>query len=262
MISKVFKRAVITGLGLASLLILPGCVETGGEKDVRAKQPVFVLVFDPTVFEPADRESLDLWMDKLKTYLQSIPQKATVAVFVMGEGMAQAIPEEQYFAPNVEYGGEKKHGQAVEAYFQELTRKLEGAWETAHTDERIKVPTSCIVSSLVGVEKYLKRFPAEADNYEISLVLLSDMVESCGDWGTLISFERGLAEIEKMGTVEAGVDLSRLANVIVIQLPSRFGMTPAENQRIGSFWESYLVEQANVPKDKLSYLSDFPVAQR
>lgn len=239
---------------LAALALLPGC---GGRGQTQTVKPqVHVLVFDPTVFEPGEGEELKKWMEGLSNYLKrKLPQRSQVIVFVVGEGMVKP-PEVKYFEPRVEHGGEKKHKADVELYLQELTGRLEGAWRKAHEEAQVKIPASCIVSSLAAVERSLGVFPKSS---EVSLVLLSDMVESCDDWGGLISFERGAAEIEKLKRVKTGVTLSRLSRVTVVQLPSRFAMTPEEVRMIESFWKSFFVEKAKVPEDRLSYLPSFPV---
>jgi hypothetical protein len=256
MAARKFFRAWSGCLTLAVLVLLPGC---GGQQTPRTVRPqVHVLVFDPTVFELGEREKLKDWLEKLQTYFEKrISQKSRVAVFIIANGMVQATPEVKEFEPRVEHGGEKKHRAEVEAYLRGLTASLEAAWETAHKEEQVKISTSCIVSSLDAVESYLDGFSGEKD-YEFSLVLLSDMVESCDDGEGLISFERGSAEIDKLKQIEPDFALSRLSRVVVVQLPSRVGMARAENKRIESFWKAFLVEKAHVPENRLSYLRDFP----
>jgi len=223
------------------------------------KPQVHVLVFDPTVFEPGEHEKLKEWLGSLRAYFHKrITQKSRVAVFIVGRGMVQATPETREFKPKVKHGEEKKHQADVESYLQELTERLEQAWKDAHEEEQVKIPTSCIVSSLEAVENYLEGFEGKGD-YEFSLVLMSDMVESCDDGGNLVSFERGPAEIEKLQQVEADYLLSFLSKALVVQLPSRIGMARRENKMIESSWRAFLVEKAKVPENKLSYLRNFPV---
>lgn len=244
-------------LALSSLVLLLGC---GRQEEPRVVKPqVHVLVFDPTVFEPNEQETLKDWLTKLRLYLQKrITQKSTVSVFIVGQDMLQATSEVREFEPRVEHGGEKKHRADVESYLQELTERLEKAWKEAHGEKQVKIPASCIVSSLDAVESYLEGFE-RVEDYEVSLVLLSDMVESCDDGGSLISFERGKAEIEKLKQVEADYSLSFLSRVIVVQLPSRIGRARTENKMIESSWEAFLVEKGHVPEERLSYLRNFPV---
>lgn len=254
------KRSVflwLVFLALGALALLAGC--SGGPEEPPAKPQVYVLVFDPTVFEPSEGEKLKAWMDRLSGYLEKrVPQRSRVAVFTVGRDMLQATPEVREFEPKVQYGGEKEHRAEVEAYLQGLVGSLEKAWATAHGEEWVKVPSSCILSSLDAVENYLKGFERPND-YEFSLVLLSDMVESCDDGASLISFDRGAAEIDKLKQVETDLSLSQLSRVIVVQLPSRVGRERSENRMIESSWKAFFVGKAGVPEDKLSYLRDFPV---
>lgn len=248
----------------ALLMILIGCSrdaekKPGNEDVASVKSQVFVFVFDPTVFEPDHRNELNRWLDRFEDfYRKIIPQDSRVAIFVIGEAMAQATAEEKVFEFDPGINGGKQHAQALESHSKEVRQFLTSAWEIAHGEEQVRKPTSCILSSLLAVQRYLDRFSQAEGEFEFSLVILSDMIESCTDWGGLISLERGIAGLGRLGEVQSEIDLARLSSVVVIQLPSRFGTTPLENQQIHSFWQS-LLQEKGIPKERLFYLTDFPV---
>ena len=251
----------LTLLG-ACLAIAAGCgsnadVRNDAEPPAEESQSVVLLVFDPTILDLSETASLKEWLDGLAEFYMTLPENSRIVVFLVDKGISQKSPlEDMTFGVNPEFQGEERHKKQLADHFAELRPRLEAAWKSAHAAEAIKKPTSCIASSLYASNKYLASYAHAKTKYRFFLVLVSDMMESCDEWGKPINIEKGTAELDHLRQVT--VDLSQVSRAVVVQVPNHFLVTPVESESISAFWHSFF-EKAGVKPEALIYSSSFPM---
>jgi len=204
-------------------------------------------------------ESAELkeWLDRFAEFYKTLPENSHVVLFLVDKGISQKSPlDDTTFGVDREFGGEQRHKKILEEHFTKLRPRLESAWRSAHTADAVNHPTSCIASSLYAANKYLESYSHAKVQYRFFLVLVSDMMESCDEWGRPINLEKGTAELDHLRQVS--LNLSELNRAIVVQVPNHFLVTPIESEAISAFWHSFF-ERASVKPQTLIYSSNFPM---
>ena len=255
------RRIIICIVTLSLGLWCNACF--GGSSDAKpaltedeAIKNVVLLVFDPTVLNAMEAAELSAWLDRLGRFYLAIPEDSSVALFLVGKGVAQKPPVvEQYFGVDTEFEGEKRHVQDLKSGWATIRSQLEASWKRAHQEGQVKLPSSCIISSLYAAKNYIARYSNAKSRYRFFLVVVSDMIESCDEWGRMVSVERGTAELDHLRGIS--VDLSAMDEVTVVQVPNHYLVTPVENDAINVFWRSFF-ERSKVKPQALTYSTSFP----
>ncbi len=251
--------SLATALLGASLLATICCGERSvAESPGVVTKSVVLFIFDPTILNPNEVPALKELLDRLAEFYVTIPENSHVAVFLVDKGISQKPPlEDITFGVDQEFGGEERHGKELKEQFLKLRPRLEAAWNVAHNADAVKLPTSCIASSLYAANQYLERYAHDGERYRFFLVLVSDMMESCDEWSKPINLERGTGELDSLRQISM-IDLSKLTRAVVVQVPNNFLVTPMESEALNASWHS-VFERSGVKSEAIAYSSSFPI---
>jgi hypothetical protein len=222
-----------------------------------AAKSIVVLIFDPTVLNPNEESGLKDILDELSKFYMAMPENSQVAVFLVNKGISQKPPlESETFGVDRSFDGSKHHKEELKVSFSKLRSLLTDAWRSAHYDDAVKRPTSCIASSIYAADQYFEAYIHDDKKYRFFLVLVSDMMESCDEWPVRINLEKGTSELDNLRQVSM-IELSKVAKTIVVQVPNHFLVTPIESKALSTSWHS-VFERAGVKPRDLIYSTNFP----
>ena len=219
---------------LPTLLLSFGC---GERKAADKREKHVVLVYDPTVLMPGDSAILrEQILGDLHGAVATLPTRTTLGMYMVGENNLQASSQFQgSLRPSGQGGGaaRKRHAKQLA---DSVTRLAEVTWRQAHVGpER---PASCILSAIRRARSTLApQSSAASDSARVSLVIISDMMEACDDFGR-INFERTLPE--KLGALPDSVDLSAVEAVYVVKVPHSSVSDVVRDARINAVWTDLL----------------------
>lgn len=245
-------------LGAAALACGRHGVEAGS--DSTSESTVMFVVFDPTILAADDIAGLSETLDEMRRLFLAVPENARVVVRLVRPGTLQSPPLfERYFQFETSFAGEETHASGVrEAFDGELRPLLQAAWTDAHKPQAVTRLSSCLLTALFVVGREQSTYSCLSPQVHCHLLLISDMLEACQEWGEPINLERGPAELSRLENLEMEkVDLSHLCSATVVQVPSPRVTMPGEVASIERFWGQRLVE-FGLEESRLLYSLRFP----
>lgn len=248
-------------VSLLVLLVFFSPISLTAQNQTAAQGNVIFILFDPTILEGGDSNGLSVLMNELRNFYVKIPENTWVSVLIVEPGMIHKSPiYDRFFEFRREFGGGNLHQNALEKSFDELWPKLRERWNTEQESQKSPKPTSCIFSALHAVQRHINAYSSSKGHYDFYLLVISDMLESCSEWGSLINFERSVGELQKVDTekITVNIDLSKIKKAIFIQVPHRKIVTPLENTQLEDFWKKFL-SKVKIRSDNLYYGSRFPI---
>lgn len=190
----------------------------------------FALCLDPTV-------SNGQWVDGVLDQLQAvIPEDSEMPVwFVDQDLVAKSGPVLLNFPFDDRQKTRKRHEAKVIEDFGKLKKEYQARWEAAHTSQGTKVPTSCLFTTLQQLSRYLRE--RTDDQRRTYLVVASDLLEACSEWGAKVNLEnQSAANFVLPDSAKSSIDLSRIVATVVIVARSPRISTPAAEDALTKRW--------------------------
>jgi hypothetical protein len=193
------------------------------------------LVLDPTVQEPE-------WAHRVIDSLINRMGEGTHAIvwMVRTGAVAGAAPTlfEFPFDPHRRLSDVSEAAKKAKA---EIWNTFQQHGKAASAASR--VPQSCVLTSLYQLSQYLRERD-DAAKVDTDLVVASDLLEACSEWGTAINLERTLLQETTVLTPEVrkAVSLRTVKTTTLIRAPHRSVDTPGEAEHIRALWENGLRE--------------------
>lgn len=226
-------------LALAGIACLIGGSQTGQPAPLPLRE--YTIFFDPTVLEAADTAGIARLANELRGFVQSLPQRSSVAIYLVQEHMVQVRPLLRASFPiQTKISADEDHRRLVSRFSDTAAVAFRSEWAKAHSGGRIKQATSCILSTLYVAERRAKTL----DPMSVHVVyLISDLVESCDDWGPKIRFERGLSDTLRIDRMELKrLRVGKLDSLRVYTVENASYMTPRSRQRLEDWWETVFAD--------------------
>jgi hypothetical protein len=196
-----------------------------------------LLVLDPTVADLAwSHQLIDVLMDRLGEDSRVMTWTISTGAVGHSSGEEFLIP----FNPNVKIADLSE----VERVSERLHTRFTQHWDAVHQGASgVKVPRSCILTSLYQVSRYLKD-NGDLGRVDTDLVIASDLLEACADWGTLVNLERDLLQSKTVLTQEAkaAISLTGVRGTWAVRANSQVADTPSEVERLTELWTRALSE--------------------
>lgn len=253
--------------GLMLTVLLWGCTQgspegrpsKGTTDDGQQASSVFFLLVDPTLYAPEQRELLASNLDELKRLFSNLPENSRVVVRLIQRQATYATPlAESHFSFDPSFAGAETHRRRLEREFNEVVRpRLERAWEDAHAPEGVTTLSSCLVTALFVVGRELEAHSCSDQGVRCHLVVVSDMMEACNEWGRAVNLEKGPQGLDALRTLLPEIDLAALCSITVVQLGNPRVVLPREQAAIEDFWKGFL-GKCSGGDGGLRYLARFP----
>ena len=198
------------------------------------------LIVDPTVFQSSESAKFDELRSSLGHLLESprsIPEGTEVVVWIVGpESLANAGPDlrkEFTFAANAPASSHMKN---VKNWFDNtLSVRLDKSWQSAHEKGSGTTARSCILTSLYRAATYFTERP---DSKNTNLIILSDFLEVCNEWGAFVNLEQ--QPFATVGTsLKKAQELIQFKNtnsIMGVLIPSKQTQTPMRQNDLKKTW--------------------------
>jgi hypothetical protein len=228
-------RVILAGAALAVLALsrVEGSDTASSDRRVG-------LIIDPTVFRASESAQFDDLTNALGQLLespQSVPEGAEVDVWIVGLGsLANSGPDvhkEFTFAPNALATAHPKN--LKDWITKTLSPKLKESWHAAHSTAGASSPRSCILTSLYRAATY---FNEHRDSKTTSLVVISDFLEVCDEWGPKVNLEQQPATTIATSATQAqtAIQFKNTKSITAILLPSQQTQTPLKQIAVRNAW--------------------------
>jgi hypothetical protein len=232
-------RPLILALSSLVLLALVGCRDPQRRDDERPVQAVtpyrLLVLLDPTVADAA-------WgVDVIANLMGRIGENSQVIVWTVTTG---AIADSHHDDLWVQFDPKKRllDLSEVATFRQQLAATFKQRWDALHGDAvHGRIPRSCILTSLYQASRSLEdRQDTEA--FDTDLVIASDLLEACGDWGPPVNLERGLLAAKTLVPPhgKTGISLAGVKRVWAVRANSPVVDTPLEAEHLRGLWTSAL----------------------
>ena len=225
---------------VAICLLLQGCggstASTSTDAVATFSRYRLIIVQDPTV---ATRDWLGLGFKHLAA---QIPEDSEVVVFTVDSGMIAGTPPSVYkfdFIDNA--ANESLHHGLVETAFQTAAGEYEDLWDKFHNVRVARQPRSCILTALSQARRYLEEHN-QSDKRVTDLVLASDLLEVCDEWGATTNLEQRLMSTSALwiGDSTARFTLRDINHVYVVRALHPLINKPAMLDQVNSIWSKTL----------------------
>jgi hypothetical protein len=211
-----------------------------------------ILVYDPTAYLHADTSLVTQQVfEPLKRFVGGLPRNTIVDFYVVAQDGLNRPPDTQDTLPFVgRESNERPHKLRANAVAERLSGLGMERWAAAR--QRVRQPASCILSTLRRTRA--SREQAAAANERVAIVVVSDLLEVCDDFGTF-NFEVEIPD--SFGPLPARVDFSEVDAVHVVQLEHPSVSDVRAVTRLESAWMG-LVRSWGVPTADVSLRSTYP----
>lgn len=243
---------------IVPILITTGCSPTKAPPPTR----VVFFLFDPTVLEPAGRPQFISLLNRLRSFLLTIPPGTRLLILSISLGVTQAsYIYDKTFEPQRGVDYTSDHIAAVDTELRtRILRLLNDEWEAAHQAPRVTQRTSCLLSALTKIDRRVEHWAKKKD-FRFYAVILSDMLESCDEWGAAIDLEPGRPRLDSADLAriksQLRLTLSSFHRVAIVQVKHRNYTTPNDVGDLERFWRA-LLQQFGLKQELLYYEIDFP----
>lgn len=253
-------------IALLLLAFIPGCgrvpAEVGAESTTEraVSSSVVFLLFDPTIYGLDDYQKLEATLDETQRLFLGLPENTRVVVRLIEPRALQSAPTaELLFRFDPGFGGQRIHVDHLERDYEAVVRpRLLQAWKETHESGRITELSSCVISTLFLVGRELGTYSCNSAAVSCYMVVISDMLEACNEWGAPINLERGPAELTELSELDISeIDLSPLCSAIVVQVGSPRVTMPREIASIEDFWHKFLMDRG-IRSERIVYGLRFP----
>lgn len=211
-----------------------------------------MLIYDPTAYLHADTSlAIQQVFGPLKRFVSELPRNMTVDFYIVAKDGMNRPPDRQDTLPF--YGREsnaRAHKGRASAVAERLSAQGMEQWAAAR--QRLQQPASCILSTLRRTRASLEQ--AAVANERIAIVLVSDLLEVCDDFGRF-NFEQAIPD--SFGPLPDRVDLTRVHAIHIVRLEHPRISNVEVATRLDSVWVR-LVRSWGAPAEAISLRSTYP----
>lgn len=212
-----------------------------------------VLIYDPTAYLYADSARVSQQvLGPLRAFVSQLPRGNTVVDFyiVAKDGMNRPPDRQDTLRFNGRESTDRAHKARASAIAERLSAHGMEQWAAAR--RRVKEPASCILSTLRRTRASLEQ--AAAANEKVAIVLVSDLLEVCDDFGRL-NFEGTIPD--SLGPLPDRVDLSRVNAIHIVGLEHPRISNVGAATRLDSVWVR-LARSWGAPAGAIALRSTYP----
>jgi len=235
----------------------PPTAQIEGKADTKEKTIVFII--DPTIFDSEEKEKLEALLRDFRNFCTRGLKTDTKVVlfFVDTETVFSRPPVEEKLVGDVSTEWQRKQREEINRLADKLISEIRRKWQEVHAaPER---PRTCIASTMARVREYARSRSTAID--EIWIVMVSDLLEVCGEWGKDINMEKDIRDISALREVlqreKVFFHFGSLRELVIIQVENEMIGSPLDNRTLRSGWLE-LFKAVGIEERVIRVATDFP----